>query len=1169
MNSGRNFLNGKSLMALLMVMLSVHFISAQNIQWHVKIFSTRADTLIIDSLTLFPGAQSESNFNYFIVKSKEGDTITNHHFKLDIDQSTLIWIDKPSTDSVTVSYVLLPYNLSKNYFHKDYQSINRSDSIRNQPYVFSLNNDGNTTLFNGTGMNYNGGFSRGISFGNNQDVIVNSNFNLQLKGRMAGDVDVVANLSDNNIPIQPDGTTQQLQEFDKVFIQLKRKNTTLTVGDYEMHKPDSYFLGFNKKVQGIEINNSFKVNHSITGTTWLSASVAKGKYAINHFNGVEGNQGPYRLTGSNNETFIIVLSGTEKVYVDGKLLQRGETADYIIDYNSGQITFTPYKIITKDSRVVVEFEYSDKNYFRSTYFIDQNISSQKWNVGFELYSETDNKNQPIRQPLDSMKEAILIQAGDSSALAYYNAVDSVSFSSNRILYAKKDSVPFGEIYVYSTDENQAHYALTFSYMGEQKGNYVIASTVANGRVYTWVAPVAGVKQGNYEPIINLVAPQSQKQFVINAAFHPVKDATVSFETSITNFDLNTFSALNDADNNSAAQHFAVAKDFTINKSETNPLKLSVGISDEIVAANFHPVEPYRNVEFNRDWNLNETTFSAQNYFEFSTALSNKKNGNLEYHVSRFQMENLFTGWQHQVIGQWNVGGFKFNSHSSFTRSQTDSSEIDFIRPTISVLKSFKKLNGISVTAGFDGEKNNGHLFSTDSLINNSFYWQQWNAGVMSSDTSRFGWNLTVSNRMDFAPVKNQFTETSQAKTISSNVLLRNLKAQQLNVIFTYRQLQISDTSLSLQKPDENILGTLNYQLNLWKGTLNTGVNYTLASGQELKKEFTYVEVAAGQGNYTWTDYNNDSIPQVTEFEPAAFQDQANYIKVISPTNEYIHDYENEFGFNLSVTPRAIWYNSDGIKKFLARLSTQSSLQTTKKTLPGTFGTQFNPVQTQLSDSILISATTSSSNFFYFNRTNQVWGFDFGQTMATSKTLLTSGFESRIFKTQSLKLRWNISKSVSINSKVEWTDKLNNSEFLVSQQYDVKGKSFNPQLILQPGKSMRFSADYLFSDFKNQFADANDHSVINHLGTEYKYNVVSKSTLTAQYTFAYVNFSGVSNTPAQFAMLNGLKPGANSLWNVSYQRHLSNVIEVTFIYEGRKTGTSKMVHTGRAQVSATF
>lgn len=93
-----------------------------------------------------------------------------------------------------------------------------------------------------------GSLSRRIMLGNNQDMALQSNLNLQLSGYLSENLSILANITDKNIPIQPEGNTRQIQEFDKIFIQMKYKEkVSLWAGDIESNSEGTHFMRFTKK----------------------------------------------------------------------------------------------------------------------------------------------------------------------------------------------------------------------------------------------------------------------------------------------------------------------------------------------------------------------------------------------------------------------------------------------------------------------------------------------------------------------------------------------------------------------------------------------------------------------------------------------------------------------------------------------------------------------------------------------------------------------------------------------------------------------------------------------------------------------------------------------------------------------------------------------------------
>ena len=310
----------------------------------------KADTLYLDTLTVLP--------NSLIIKSLQSNQLLDStDFRL--ENRYLLNLKKATFVKLEITYRVFPYDMEFVTIRKDSTWRGLDDVRRNNfeynPYA------ANQGIIEAPGLSYNGSFERGISFGNNQDLVVNSNFNLQMAGKLGDDIEILGAISDNNIPLQAEGNTQQLNEFDRLFIQLRRKSVKLTAGDYELNRPNAYFMNYYKKLQGLTFEGGFELGKG-TLTTSTSTAISRGRFGRNTLATQEGNQGPYKLLGYDGELFIIVLSGTERVFLDGQLLTRGQQNDYIIDYNRGEITFTPNRLITKDVRVLVEFEYTNNEY---------------------------------------------------------------------------------------------------------------------------------------------------------------------------------------------------------------------------------------------------------------------------------------------------------------------------------------------------------------------------------------------------------------------------------------------------------------------------------------------------------------------------------------------------------------------------------------------------------------------------------------------------------------------------------------------------------------------------------------------------------------------------------------------------------------------------------------
>lgn len=1137
-----------------------------------KKFALLNDTLHLDSLSVVPGS-----VDIFSGDSRLDTAFysTNYAKSLLILKKAKLPKDSLLRDSLTVLYRVFPVNFSKEVYHKDIRQLQKNLSIPQNPFTIKYNNNNNNqNFFASDGLTKNGSISRGISFGNNQDVVVNSNLNLQVGGKLTKDIEITLAATDNNIPLQPDGNSQQLQEFDKVFVQLNDKKSKLIVGDYQMQRPNSYFMSFYKRAQGLYFSNSYPLTKNGVLKSTASGALSRGRFNRQVFRGTENNQGPYRLTGADNELFIVVLSGTERVYIDGRLLTRGQENDYVIDYNSAQITFTAKQLITKDKRITVEFQYSEKNYQRSIYFFSEEYQDKKWRIALNYYTEQDNKNKSLQQTLSITDRQLLYNIGDTLSKAFTSGATLSAFNSTEVFYKRIDTAALSgtyPIYLYTTNSTDTVYRVRFSYLGTNAGNYVQVQSAANGKVYKWVEPVSGIPQGTYEPIVPLVTPKRNQMTTLITEYKPNENALFGVEGALSNNDINRFSPYNKSNDNSQAAkiYFNDKRALTHNDSVPEKWNLNYGGTYEYLQRNFTQIERFRSVEFFRDWNRrNDSIFNDQHIATASVGISKGNIFSTQYTGSSFTEGSNYQGFRNGIANSLNLKNTRAFYNASYLTTDNSPLKTDFYRHKSKLTQRGGKF---LFTYQDEFERNRFLYTPKDSLLRKSYQFWEWEGNITNADTSKNRFKIFYRERTDKFAYKEGLFNAALAQNIGFSTDISSVPNHPFKTTFTYRKLQILDSNLISVKPDNNLLSRLEYSPRILRGFIQANTFYEVGYGLEQKKEYSYVQVAAGQGQYYWKDYNGDGIKQLNEFEVAQYPDQMIYIRVYTPTNNFVKSARDQFSFSLYLRPSVFkTEKSNKLMGFISRFVSQTAYRVDKKTYAANGQTlKFNPFDINVNDTSLISTNYNLRQSLFFNQSSAVFGFDYTFQDNKSKQLLTNGYEGRELQTHELRTRWNLNRAWGFFTTSSMGQKTTTSQFFTARNFTIKINEVEPKLSYQPNTSFRLSGIFKYSQKNNVATGGFQKATVQDYAVEFKLNKLAKGSFNARADYLVITYNDAENTPISFEMLSSLRPGQNITWSASYQQNLSGNIQVSFTYDGRKSPNAKMVHIGGAQVRAFF
>jgi hypothetical protein len=1036
-----------------------------------------------------------------------------------------------------------------------------------------------TNEFFGNNIQKSGSIVRGFTIGSNQDLTLNSGFRMQLAGNLTNDVNVTAALTDESSPIQPEGNTKTLQEFDKVFVTIKSPHVAGTLGDFEMSEQGTEFGVVNRKLQGAMGNANFGET-----SVMLSGAVSRGKFRTQEISPIDGSEGPYQLVGTDGSPDIIVIAGTEKVYLDGVRMVRGETNDYVINYSNAQVTFTAKHLITNLSRIFVDFEYSDGQ-FQRTFFggnAQTSVMNDKINVGVSYYQESDDPNSAFGVSLSDSDKTLLSNAGRNRLAASRSGVTYVGRDSvtgiGKGQYRLDSMIVSGKPYyiyrfVLPTDTanlTSAVYSVAFSQVGQGNGDY---QSVGFGQ-FNFV----GINQGDYAPIVVLPMPQSQQLADINTKYHFNKEGTVSLEYAASNFDANRLSSLPGVTTNGYGMKFGLdyaPKHLRLGDSEIGALSFNEMTRYE--NANFNPMDRTNDVEFNREWGIDTLTAEDellnQAHIDFTPAMR-KARLTIGGDVGRITRGNDFSSGRY--------GGFvtlgadsgwipSIDYHATLVDSKDDAFSNSgrwFTQSGLAQIRIGKFTPGFRIAS----EDRRVAATSTDSLWANSYRYVEYGPNLSVSQILGidFATDMYVRNESgiiggEMLPSSSSLTNDFTMKVNGSNNFFSNLTLTYRKKTYTesFRNLGNSDNESFLSKWE-------NSYAPLDRG-IETNLFYQVTTERAARLQQIFWKVLPGQGQYTWIDGNHNGQVDITN--PSDFQQvnfNGDYVLLTRPTTTLYPVVNLQTNVRFGLTPEKFLKNDGSLTNTVLRSLSSVTLWQVAENNQTTNVSDIYLLHLSkfLNDSLTLSGSQLFQQDFYVLQNNRDFSLRLRFLQNKSLNQYSISTERGYKREQSLRLRIKLTDTFYEELDLSLNDD-NIATAYTERAHTIGSSSIGSELSYKPDPNVESS----FRIELSKAVDASRSNLTNSMNTEIlkvAYSILSRGRLTTQFERDEVIIENQQpNVYLPFELTQGFLPGQTYIFQLGFDYRINSFIQATAMYTGRSQAGGSPIHTMTAEVRAFF
>ncbi len=1015
----------------------------------------------------------------------------------------------------------------------------------------------------GKGIEKSGTLVRGFTVGTTKDFSLNSGLRLQLSGKLSNDIEVVAALTDENTPIQPEGNTAKLNELDKVFIQVKHPNVVGTFGDYELQQQYGEFGIINRKLQGLMGEFDYKGQKA-----FISIASSKGKFTTNQFNGVDGVQGPYKLSGENGEQDIIIISGTEQVFIDGIQVNRGERNDYIIDYANAQITFTPNKLITSASRISVDFEYTDRQYERTFFAAGVKSEVLKNKLGVQiLYSrEGDNQDAPIDISLSDSDKAILAAAGSNRFKASKSGVTLAqpdSLGVIRGIYEKADTLIDGQQYsffIYNPGGTNSIYNVTFNYVGEQQGDY-IRESIGDFKF-------VGIKQGNYMPLILLPLPELKQLGDVSVNYKPAEGMELNIDLAGSLWDKNRFSGISSSKVNGYARNIF----FNLEPREVKLINADLGkigfsYKDRYIENTFTTLDRINSVEFNRDFNISDSSSGqSEQLREFNLSLIPLKELNITSSYGFLKRGSYFSSDRfNNTILFTDNNRYKFIYNLDYVKSKDTYSNSNWFRQTGS---AYYLLGKLKPGLDFLAEDRRDNIKGQDSVLSSSLKYWQLDPYIQLVDFSGFKLSAKYSMRQDYGALNGILVKQALSDAEYFEINYNGMGTFNSSLNFTVNNKYYS---YAFKKAgylnSQTILVRSQSQFNFIK-PITGNLYYEVSTQKTAKLQKVFVKVAQGAGNYIYLgDLNNNGIQDENEFQPTLYD--GDYSLVTVPTDQLYPVIDLKTNTRWKINYGELVKGDGIIPKLLHPLSSETYWRIEENTQEQDYKKIYllDLADFQNPDKTINGSNQIQQDIFLFEN-NSDFSLRFRYAQTKSMNQYNGGIEQGYSREKSVRINFKMIPEISNQTDIVSQNDNLRAPVISNNRREITGSSFTSDFSYRPQRNIEVGFKINVGKKEDDFPAVPTLLNLNSQLLRFTFSFTGNGRLRIEFERDEL-IANTTQNYMPFQLTEGNLIGKNYFWRLNFDYRIAQNLQSTISYDGRLQGANRIVHTARAEVRAYF